>query len=105
MRPLAIHVRPMRQRRSSDLESLLSTRSLDLRWGFDPPRRVDEAAGGETVGPPPSPTVVELHDDEHSPHHGAEPHHPTKTFAELQQILIRDAVVGAAADRARTPTW
>ena len=52
---------------------------------------------------PPSPTVVELHDGERSPAtcHGAEPHHPTKTFAELQQILVRDAVVGAAADRAR----
>ena len=36
MRPLAIHVRPTRQRRSSDLETLLSSRSLIFRGGTPP---------------------------------------------------------------------
>jgi len=102
MRTLAIHARPTRQRRSSGLESLLSTRSIDLEWRYVPPTRVDESAQGETADQPPFPTVVELHDGERSPATscGAVPHHPTKTFAELQQILIRHELLGAVADRA-----
>jgi hypothetical protein len=50
------------------------------------------------------PTVVEVHGQESSPalSHSAEGHHQTKSFAQLQQILIRDELVGAAADRARS---
>lgn len=50
---------------------------------------------------PPAPTVVELHGGEHSPAtlYQAEPHHPTKTFAELQQILIRNEALGVRKRR------
>lgn len=50
------------------------------------------------------PTAVEVHGPEGLPArpHGPEAHHQTKTFAQLQQLLIRNELVGAAAERARS---
>jgi hypothetical protein len=50
------------------------------------------------------PTVVEVHGQEGLPArpYGPEAHHETKTFAQLQQMLIRNELVGAAAERARS---
>jgi hypothetical protein len=104
MRTLAIPVRPKRQHgRPYDIASLLSTDSLYVPSMHDLPRQVDEGVGEQSVDQPPFPTVVEVCDGGQSPWRSLTggPHHQTKTFAELQQILIQNDLVGAAADRAR----
>jgi hypothetical protein len=86
------------QGRSSDVASLLSTKSLYLPWKDEIRRRVADDSGEETVDQPPLPTVVQVNDGEHLPRHAltGQPHQPTKTFAELQQILIRDELAREA---------
>lgn len=104
MRILAINTRLQRQQgRSSDVASLLSTKPLYVPWKHDLPPKVDEGVGQQTMHQPPFPTMVEVGGGEQSParSHTGEPHHQTKTLAELQEILIRNELVGAAAGRAR----
>jgi hypothetical protein len=104
MRTLAIHVRPRRHEgRPSDIASLLSANSTYAPWTHDLARQVESGMGDHTMDQPPLPTVVEVHHEEQSTSRSrsAEPHHQTKTFAELQLVLIQNELVGAAADRAR----
>ena len=49
---------------------------------------------------PPVPRAVQVRDGEHHSHNGP-PQYQTKTFSELQQVLIRHDLVGEAVDRAR----
>jgi hypothetical protein len=96
--------RPKRQQgRPSDVAWLPSGRSLSP-WEQDVPWRAAKGAGEPTMNEHLAPTVVEVHGQESSPalSHSAQGHHQTKSFAQLQQILIRDELVGAAADRARS---
>jgi hypothetical protein len=90
--------------RVSDIASVLSTSSPFLPWKNDLSRRVKGDAEEQTMDQPPFPTVVAVDGRENSPtlSHGAESHHQPKTFAQLQQILIRNELVGAAADRSRS---
>lgn len=104
MRTLAIHVRPGRHEgRPSDVASLLSANSAYTPWKHDLPRQLGADIEDHTMNQPPFPTVVEVHREEQptSRSRSGEPHHQTKTFAELQRALIQNELVGAAADRAR----
>ena len=104
MRTLAIHVRPGRHEgRPSDVASLLSANSAYTPWKHDLPRQLGPDIEDHTMNQPPFPTVVEVHREEQptSRSRSGEPHHQTKTFAELQRALIQNELVGAAADRAR----
>ncbi len=103
MRTVATHVRPNRRGRPYDIASLLSTDPLDLPSMHDLPRQVDEVVGEKAVDPARFPTVVEVCGGGQSPWRSLTggPHHQTKTFAELQQILIQNDLVGAAAERVR----
>jgi hypothetical protein len=104
MRILAINTRLKRQQgRSSDVASLLSTKPLSVPWKRHVPPKVEDGVGQQTMHPPPFPTVVEVGGGDRSParSHTGEPNHQTKTFAELQETLIRNELAGAAAGRAR----
>jgi hypothetical protein len=105
MRTLAIHVRPRRHAgRPSDVVSLLSANSPDARWKHDLPRQAAAGIGDHAMCQPPLPTVVEVPPQEKQSTarpRSAEPHHQTRTFAELQRVLIQNELVGVAPDRAR----
>jgi hypothetical protein len=104
MRTLAIHVRRRRHEgRPSDVASLLSANTTYAPWKHDLLRPQEPGIGDYPKDQPPLPTVVEVHHEEQSTsrsRNGAT-HHQTKTFAELQRVLIQNELVGAAADRAR----
>jgi hypothetical protein len=101
---MAIYSRLKRQQgRSSDIASLLSTKSLYLSWRHNLARHVEEGVGEQTMNQTPFPTMVEVCDGEQSTagNHSGVLHHQTKTFAGLQRMLIQNELVGAAAGRAR----
>jgi hypothetical protein len=104
MRILATNTRPRRPRgRPSDVASLLWTKPLYVPWKHDLPPRVEESVRQQTMHQAPFPTMVEVGGGEQSParSYAGEPHHQTKSFAELQEILIRNELVGAAVGRRR----
>ena len=104
MRTLTPHVQVGRREGSPpDIASLLSAKSIYAPWQHDLPRPAEASVEGPGMDQPPRPTVVELHRDEQlsSRSQGGEPHHQTKTFAELQRVLIKNDLVGTAAHRAR----
>jgi hypothetical protein len=82
----------------SDVRSALSTDLLYLPWRDDRWRQAEVDLEAKPVGQPSRPSVVQVSASEQLPaqRRGAQPHREAKTFAELQQILIRSELVREA---------
>jgi hypothetical protein len=104
MRPETLSARRKRHEvRAADVSALLLTPSLYLPWKDDHRRHLTEDLERRAMVQPSLPAALQLSDDERSPSPVEQPHHQTKTFAELQQLLIHNDLVGEAAGRARRP--
>jgi hypothetical protein len=102
MRPEALAARRQRhQVRAADVSALQLMPTLYLPWKDDLRRNLAEDLERRALDHPPLPTAVQVGDKEQSPSHAEQPHLQTKTFLELQQILIRNDLVGEAVGRAR----
>lgn len=102
MRPEALAARRQRhQVRDADVSALQLTPTLYLPWKDDLRRNLTQDLERQALDHPPLPIAVQVRDKEQSPSHAEQPHRQTKTFAELQQISIRDDLVGEAVGRAR----
>jgi hypothetical protein len=103
MQSVAPNTRPDRhEHRFSAVASRLPTNSLYLPWKDDR-RNVTDVAEEVTRYQPPLPTVVEVSDGAYAPSltRTGRVRNQSKTFAELQQVLIRNELVGDAATKAR----
>jgi hypothetical protein len=102
MRPEALAARRQRhQVRAADVSALQLTPTLYLPWKDDLRRNLTQDLARQALDHPPLPIAVQLRDKQQSPSHAEQPHRQTKTFAELQQISIRNDLVGEAVGRAR----
>jgi hypothetical protein len=102
MRPEMLSARRKRhQVRAADVPALLLTPSLYLPWKDDLRRSLTEDLERHAVDHPALPTAVQTRDEEQVPTPAGRPSPKTKTFAELQQILIRNDLVAEAVGRAR----
>jgi hypothetical protein len=102
MRPDELAARRQRhQVRAADVSALQLTPTLYLPWKDDRRRNLAEDLERRALDHPPLPIAVQVADKEQSPSHAEQPHRQTKTFAELQQILIRHDLVGEAVGTAR----